>query len=144
MGTEGEVREGVRRALDGVIEEHRERLESIADEANAVLDRYGRLYAQLGEEVAAHYSNRYRRLGERYERHVEDIQARLEVATEEAREEMENLEVDLPEPPREKWWARKRGTAGFSIATETFSIRPGFSGDVKAKSSAGLPDNTPR
>jgi hypothetical protein len=81
--------------INSIMEEHRERLQEIQQEAQVVVDRYRHYYRVLGEKM----EERYRRLGERYERHIADLREEAEEQHAEIEEALESLEVDLPDLP---------------------------------------------
>jgi len=91
----GEAEEEVRNGASGVMEGHRDRIEEIEEEAQAVVNRYRTYYRLLGEKLEA----RYRRIGERYERHMADLKEQAQEEHAEIEKELEELEVDLPELP---------------------------------------------
>jgi hypothetical protein len=90
-----EAAELVAGELNEIIEEHRSDLEDIADRARAISQRYDALYEHLGDEVA----ERYRKLQARFERHVAPLREELQTVEDEVRQEIEDLDVDLPELP---------------------------------------------
>jgi hypothetical protein len=93
--TRAEAIAAVREAINEVEEAHRLELEDIAERARAIEERYRAFYRILGEEVA----ERYRRLERRFDRHIEPLQHELETVAAAVRQDLEDLEVGLPELP---------------------------------------------
>ena len=72
-----------------------EALEDIARRDGEIAERYQRLFEALGQQVEA----RYGKLGHRFARHLEPVRDELLGVQEQVSEELENLEVELPDVP---------------------------------------------
>jgi hypothetical protein len=92
---ENEANDVVNAALKEVQDSHQEGLDEVARQAGQVSERYGRLFEALNAEV----EQRYRRLQRRFYRELQPTREELEEIQSEIEEEVENLDVDLPEHP---------------------------------------------